>query len=137
MAARQTNTGQFVGVQPTNPPSDPIPVTDTASQALLTALQTLLTALQTLLTQLQTPAAVLEGTVTLAVLAAPLIAANTPCKSVTIESVSTNAVVNVGNAANQRYQLRPGATVSLDIDDLNKVYVRGTAGNVVTYIAVN
>ena len=130
MAARQTNTGQFVGVQPTTPPSDPIPVTDTASQ-------TLLTALQTLLTQLQTPTAVLEGNVTLAVAAAPLIAASTPCKSVTIESVTTNAVAYVGNAANQRYALRPGATVSMDIDNLNKVYVRGTAGNIVTYIAVN
>jgi hypothetical protein len=130
LAARQSNTGQFVGVQPTNPPSDPIPVIDAAVGALLTALQTLLN-------QLQTPTAVLEGTVTLAVLAAPLIAANTPCKSVTIESVSTNAVVNVGNNTNQRYQLRPGATVSLDIDNLNKVYVSGTVGNVVTYIAVN
>jgi len=86
---------------------------------------------------LNPPTAVLEGNVVLAVAAAPLIAANTPCKSVTIESVSTNAVANVGNAANQRYQLRPGATVSIDIDNLNKVYVSGTAGNIVSYIAVN
>lgn len=134
---RQENRGLIVGVQPTTPASDPIPVTDTAALALLTALQTLLTAIQTLITQLQTPTVVLEGNVTLAVAAAPLTAAVTPCKSVTIESVSTNAVVSVGNAANQRYQLRPGATISLDIDDLNKVYVIGTVGNVVTYIAVN
>lgn len=90
-----------------------------------------------LTTLLTTPTAVLEGTVTLAVAAAPLIAANTPCKSVTIESVSTNAVVNVGNNVTQRYQLRPGATVSLDIDNLNKVYVSGTLGQIVSYIAVN
>jgi len=98
----------------------------------LAILATINTNLSTLLT---TPTAVLEGTVTLAVAAAPL-AVNTPCKSVTIENVSTNAVVNVGNAANQRYQLRPGASISLDIDNLNKVYVSGTAGNIVTYIAV-
>ena len=89
------------------------------------------------LTLLATPTAVLEGTVTLAVAAAPLIAVATPCKSVTIENVSTNDVVNVGNATTQRYQLRAGATISLDIDNLNKVYVYGTAGNIITYIAVN
>lgn len=127
---RQEDASRIVGVQPTTPASDPIPVTDTGAQALLTAIQTLMG-------QLQTPTAVLEGTVTLAVAAAPLIAANTPCKSVTIESVATNAVVQLGNAATQRYVLRPGATISLDIDNLNKVYVRGTAGNIVTYIAVN
>ena len=100
----------------------------------LAILATINTNLSTLLT---TPTTVLEGNVTLAVAAAPLIVANTPCKSVTIENVSTNAVAYVGNAATQRYALRPGATVSLDIDDLNKVYVRGTAGNIVTYIVVS
>ena len=113
---RQANNSRIVGVQPTTPPSDPIPVIDT---------------------QLQTPTVVLEGNVTLAAAAAPLAANPTPCKSVTIESPDTNAVVNVGNAATQRYQLQPGATVSLDIDDLNKVYVAGTPGNIVSYIAVN
>jgi hypothetical protein len=103
-------------VQPTTPPSDAIPVIDTA---------------------LQTPTVILEGNVTLAAAAAPLIAASTPCKSVTIESVNTNAVVNVGNNLTQRYQLRPGATVSLNIDNLNKVYVSGTPGQIVSYIAVN
>jgi len=97
----------------------------------------ILATINTNLSTLQTPTAVLEGTVTLAVAAAPLIVANTLCKSVTIENVSTNAVVNVGNATTQRYQLRPGASVSLDIDNLNKIYVSGTAGNIVTYVAVN
>jgi hypothetical protein len=100
----------------------------------LTILATINANLTTLLT---TPDAVLEGTVTLAAAAAPLIVASTLCKSVTIENVSTNDVVNVGNAATQRYALQPGATVSMDIDNLNKVYVSGTAGNIVTYIAVN
>lgn len=92
--------------------------------------------LENIATLLATPTAILEGNVTLAAIATPL-AVSTPCKSVTIENPSTNAVVNVGNATNQRYQLRPGATISMDIDDLNKVYVSGTVGNVVTYIAVS
>jgi hypothetical protein len=93
-----------------------------------------------LLAAVQTPTAVLNGQVTIAAPRVPLSAVAVPIKSVTIENVSTNAVVWVGNAtvlAGNGYGLRPGATVSLDIDDLNKVYVTGTVGNVVTYIAVN
>ena len=80
---------------------------------------------------------VLSGNITLAVAGAPLTAASTPVKSVTLENVNTNNVAYVGNAGAQNYALRPGATVSLDIDDLNKVYVIGTVGNIITYIAVN
>ena len=89
--------------------------------------------------QIAPPSAVLNGQVTIAAPRTPL-AASTPIKSVTIENPSTNAVVYVGNNAvvvGDGYRLWPGATVSLDIDDLNKVYVTGTAGNVVSYIAVN
>jgi len=113
--------------------ADPLAILATID-AVLDAIEVTLNAIET---SNATPTVVLEGTVTLAVAAAPLIVASTPCKSVTIESVSTNAVAYVGNATNQRYILRPGATVSLDIDNLNKVYVRGTVGNIVTYLAVN
>ena len=88
----------------------------------------------------QVPTQVLNGQVTIAAPQVPLAAAATPIKSVTIENPSTNAVVYVGNnavAVGDGYRLWPGATVSLDIDDLNKVYVTGTVGNVVSYIAVN
>ena len=93
------------------------------------------------LNAIQTPTAVLNGQVTLTGTPArdPLAAVATPIKSVTIENPSTNAVVYVGNVAVTillGYRLQPGATVSLDIDDLNKVYVTGTAGNVVSYLAV-
>jgi len=93
-----------------------------------------------LTTLLATPSTVLNGQVTIAAPRVPLAAVATPIKSVTIENVSTNAVVWVGDAAvlaGNGYGLRPGATVSMDIDDLNKVYVTGTVGNVVSYIAVN
>jgi hypothetical protein len=93
----------------------------------------------TLLATVQTPTAVLNGQVTIAAPRVPLSAVVVPIKSVTVENVSTNAVVWVGNAtvvAANGYGLRPGASVSMNIDDLNKVYVTGTVGNVVTYIAV-
>jgi hypothetical protein len=88
------------------------------------------------------PTQVLNGQVTIAAPTAPSVplAASTPIKSVTIENPSTNAVVYVGNdavTAANGYRLQPGATVSLDIDDLNKVYVTGTVGQIVSYIAVN
>ena len=89
------------------------------------------------LTILATPTTVLEDNVTLAAVAAPLSAVSVPCKSVTIENVNTNAVVNVGGAVTQRYQLRAGATISIAIDDLNKVYVSGTPAQIITFIAVN
>jgi hypothetical protein len=92
------------------------------------------------LTILATPTTIYNGQVTLAAAVAPLSATSVPIKSVTIENVNTNAVAYVGNAtvtAANGYGLRPGATVSLAIDDLNKVYVIGTLGNVVSYIAVN
>lgn len=103
----------------------------------LAILATINTSLATLLT---TPTTVLSGQVTVAAAAAPLVAVATTIKSVTIENLSTNAVVYVGPVAVTAltgYGLRPGATVSMDIDDLNKVYVIGTAGNIVSYIAVN
>lgn len=89
---------------------------------------------------IQTPTTVLSGQFTLVAATSPLVAVATPIKSVTIENVSTNAVVWVGPdgvTALTGYGLRPGATVSMDIDDLNKVYVTGTVGNVVSYVAVN
>lgn len=91
---------------------------------------------------LVSPTTVISGQVTLTGTPAinPLAALSTPCKSVTVESVNTNTVVYVGNAAVTTlngYNLQPGATASLDIDDLNKVNVTGTAGNVVSYLAVN
>ena len=93
-----------------------------------------------LATLLTTPTTVLSGQFILVLAASPLVAVATPVKSVTIENLSTNAVVWVGPAgvtAGTGYGLRPGATVSMDIDDLNKVYVIGTVGNVVSYLAVN
>jgi len=85
------------------------------------------------------PTTIYSGQVVVAIVAAPLSAVSVPIKSVTIENISTNNVVYVGNAtvtAANGYALRPGATISLDIDDLNKGYVIGTAGNIVTYLAV-
>ena len=89
---------------------------------------------------IKNPTVIFNGWIVVAAIRAPLSAVAVPIKSVTLENVSTNDVVYVGNATVtvlNGYGLRAGATVSLDIDDLNKVYVIGTAGNVITYIAVN
>lgn len=80
-----------------------------------------------------------NGWVTVAAVAAPLSDTSVTIQSVTIENVSTNNVVYVGNSTvtvANGYALRPGYTISLDINDLNTVYVIGTAGNIVTYIAI-
>jgi len=95
--------------------------------------------LATINANLTTPTTIFNGQVTIAAPRVPLSAAVLPIKSVTIENLTTNAVVWVGNATvvvGNGYGLRPGASVSMDIDDLNKVYVIGTVGNVVTYLAV-
>ena len=89
---------------------------------------------------IKSPTVILYGWGTVAATATALSATAEPIKSVTIENVSTNDVVYIGDAdvtILNGYALRAGATVSLDIDDLNKVYHIGTAGNVITYIAVN
>jgi hypothetical protein len=88
------------------------------------------------------PTTVLNGQVTLTGTPArdPLVAVATVIKSVTVENPNTNAVVYVGNATvivANGHRLQPAASVSMDIDDLNKVYVTGTAGQVVSWIAVN
>lgn len=91
---------------------------------------------------LNVPTAILNGQITLTGTPArdPLAAVATPIKSVTVTNPATNARVYLGNdtvtVANGDF-LEPGMTKSMDIDDLNKVYVTGTAANVVSYIAVN
>lgn len=105
------------------------------------ALSNIEASLTVLETSLASPSTVYNGQVTLTgTPAVNALAAATTIKSVTIENVSTNAVVYVGNATvttANGYRLQPGATVSMDIDNLSKVYVTGTAGNIVSYIAVN
>lgn len=92
-----------------------------------------------LVTVEESPTAIVEGQVTLTGAAQQFPAE--ACKSITIESPSTNAVVAIGhdNAVTllNGYRLRPGATVSMDIDNANRVWVIGTLGQIVSYIGVN
>lgn len=102
----------------------------------ITAINNIIVALNAV----QVPIQVLNGQVIIAAPRVPLAAVATPIKSVSVTNLTTNAIAYIGNAtvtaANGDFLL-PGMTKSLDIDDLNKVYVTGTAGNVVSYIAVN
>jgi len=79
--------------------------------------------------------------VTLAGAAVQLLPVSVPCMSVTVKALRANTgLVYVGGANVSNligFQLSPGETVSLDIDDLNKVYF-DVAVNLegVTYIGV-
>jgi hypothetical protein len=87
----------------------------------------------------QTPTQQLSGQVTIAAPRVPLAAVPTTIRSVTIENPDTNNVAYLGNntvVAGTGYRIWPGATYSEDIDDLNKVYLTGTVGDVLSYAAV-
>lgn len=85
-----------------------------------------------------TPTAIVEGQVPMTGAAQQFPA--DACKSITIENPSANALVSIGhdNAITllNGYRLQPGATVSLAIDNANRVWCIGTVGNIVSYIGV-
>ena len=87
----------------------------------------------------ESPIAIVEGQVTLTGVAQNFPA--DPCKSITIENPSTNAVVVVrhDNALTllNGYRLQPGATVSMAIDNANRIWVIGTVAQIISYIGVN
>lgn len=91
------------------------------------------------LNAVQVPTTIYDGQVTLTAVAQALSAVSVPIKSVTIENPNANAVVYMGNSAATvaSYRIQPGATASMDIDNLNKVYVLGTVDEIVSYFAVN
>lgn len=69
----------------------------------------------------------------------PLTADSTPCFSVLLQAALDNtAYVYVGNETQGCYiELDAGATVTIPINDLNKVYVRAASGTqFVNWIAV-
>lgn len=85
------------------------------------------------------PSVIQHNQVTLQAAAVQLSVASVPIVSVTIENPAANNVVYVGGAgvnAGNGYRIWPGATQSFDINDLNKIYVFGTATQVVSYLAV-
>ena len=85
------------------------------------------------------PTVIIEGQFTLNGAAQQL--PDEPCKSVTLENPSTNAVVVIGhdNALTllNGYRLWPGATKSQDVDNVNAIWVIGTAPQVISYGGVN
>lgn len=109
--------------------------------AIVAGAASIVSSLTSLLGAVQTPTTVYSEQLVIAIVRAPLSATAVTIKSVTIEAPAGNAgVVYVGNNAvtiANGYALRAGSSVSLDIADLNTVYVIGTAADVATYIAVN
>ncbi len=94
-------------------------------------------------TEEASPTSIIHGQVTMGG-AAQQFPANA-CKSVTIENDSDrtlgNAVVYVGNdntvVAGTGYALRPGCTVSYDIDNTDRIWCIGTLNDIITYVGVN
>ena len=65
---------------------------------------------------------------------------NLPCKSITIENPNTNDVVYLDDstvAVGASYRIQPGATISLAVDNANRIFVLGTATQTITYITVS
>jgi len=87
----------------------------------------------------ESPTIIVEGQVTLTGAAQQMPA--DACRSVTIENPIANAVVAIGptNAVTllNGYRLQPGATVSLDIDNVNRMWVIGTLNQIISYLGVN
>lgn len=83
---------------------------------------------------------ILCGTLTTELLQQPVVAAETPIAQVVIQASNDNAVgsiVYVGGSVGATIELTPGDTLTLLINDLNKVCVRGSAaGLVVNYLAL-
>lgn len=86
-----------------------------------------------------TPTAIVEGQVTLTGAAQQF--PDHPCKSVTIENPIVNAIVVIGHDNTvtllNGYRLQPGATVSIAIDNTNRVWCIGTAAQIISFIGVN
>lgn len=63
------------------------------------------------------------------------------CRSVTIENPAANAVVCVGftNGVTllNGFRIQPGMTVNLAIDNVDRLWVIGTLGQIISWIAVN
>lgn len=93
----------------------------------------------TVATEEVSPTEVIEGQWTLTGVAEEL--PDEPCKSVTFENPSTNDLVVLGHddalTMLNGYRLQPGATVSMDIDNVNRVWVIGPVDDVISYIGVN
>jgi len=86
-----------------------------------------------------TPTEVIEGQVVLTGAAQQL--PDEPCKSVTLENPIVNNVVVLGHDNTvtllNGYRIQPGATYSMDIDNVNKIWVIGTAAQIISYGGVN
>lgn len=64
-----------------------------------------------------------------------------PCRAVSVQASSTNvSAIGVGPAGvvitSSGYPIQPGTAISLDVDNLNKIQVVGTATDIVAWIAV-
>lgn len=88
-----------------------------------------------LATNPQAPATLLAGTKTTSGATAEALAASTACKKVTIQVDDGSPDVLIGNATTQAVQLVATQSITIDIDDLAKIYIkRVTTDATVNYV---
>lgn len=81
------------------------------------------------------PSTLLAGTKTTTSAAATALAASTACKKVTIQVDDGSSDVLIGNATSQEVQLVATQSITIDIDNLSKIYIkRVTTDCTVNYI---
>lgn len=80
----------------------------------------------------------LSGTKTTTAGNAVAIASSTSCKSVLVQAKSANTgTVKLGNSSLQYIEMTAGDSISIDIDNLNKVYIDVTVDNEgINYVGV-
>jgi hypothetical protein len=75
----------------------------------------------------------------------PIVSSNTPqiinqdrkFSGVTIQADPTNkGTIFIGSRVNQFLKLLPGDSIALNIDNLNKLYIRGQSGDQINWLGV-
>ena len=69
------------------------------------------------------------GTTSTSTSAAAIVSSSTPCRAVVLQSDPDNTTdILIGDAASQVIQLTPGQSISLRVDNLNKVWADAVSG---------
>lgn len=71
---------------------------------------------------------ILAGTTVTSTSAAAIVTTSTPCRAVVLKNDDASIVIAIGDAASQSINLAAGQSISLRIDNLNKIYADAASG---------
>ena len=71
---------------------------------------------------------ILAGTTVTSTTAAAIVSSSTPCRAVVLKNDDASIVIAIGDAASQSINLAAGQSISLRIDNLNKIYADAASG---------